>query len=126
MSYLAAFRVTIESIEDACLVRVAGELDATRAADLRTHLRDARRAANTTLVDVADVSFIDSTGLRALLDETRVGSSSGHATFITRPSSVVRRLIEITGSGDRLAVVPGSRDLSRLHSVVDGRVGGCA
>ena len=105
MSYLAAFRVTVESIEDATVLRVAGEIDANTADRLRTHLDDAQRAGDTTLLDLANVEFIDSVGLRVLLKATENVDRDG-AFFIVRPSRVVRRLLEITRTADRLAVVP--------------------
>jgi hypothetical protein len=57
---MAAFRVTFEAIEDACLLRVGGRIDSSKAAELRQHLRNARLEGDTTLVDLAKVSFIDS------------------------------------------------------------------
>jgi hypothetical protein len=45
-----------------------------------------------------------------LLEESDAATSAGDAIFIVRPSGVVRRLIEITDSADRLAVVPASRE----------------
>jgi anti-sigma B factor antagonist len=118
MSSLSAFRVVVESLEDACLLRVGGDIDASSAGDLRMHLRSAHRGANTTLLDLANVSFIDSAGLRVLLDESAAAAETGHVIFIVRPSAVVRRLIDITDSSGGLAVVPATRDLSLLHGHV--------
>jgi anti-sigma B factor antagonist len=115
VSYLSAFRVVVESVEDACLLRVGGELDAASAPDLSMHLRGASRDAGTTLVDLANVSFIDSAGLRVLLDESAAAAEIGHVVFVVRPSAVVRRLIHVTGSSGGLAVVPPSGDLSLLR-----------
>ena len=106
MSYLAAFRVTVEPIEDATLIRVVGEIDATTAERLRTHLDDARHHGEITLLDLAEVRFIDSVGLRVLLEATEKVNSGDWALFIVRPSRVVRRLLEITDTADRLPVVP--------------------
>jgi stage II sporulation protein AA (anti-sigma F factor antagonist) len=120
MSYLSAFRVVVESVEDACLLRVGGEIDANSAGDLRNHLRGACRSTNTVLVDLANVSFIDSAGLKALFDESEIANELGNVIFVVRPSSVVRRLIDITDSSARLAVIPASRDLSLLHGHANG------
>lgn len=77
--------------------------------------RDARLEGHTTLVDLANVSFIDLAGLRALLEESEAATNAGDALFIVRPSGVVRRMIEITDTADRLAVVPASNEISLLH-----------
>jgi anti-anti-sigma factor len=62
-------------------------------------------------VDLANVSFIDSAGLRALLEESEAATNAGYALFIVRPSGAVRGLIDIA---DRIAVVPASTT-SRCH-----------
>jgi anti-sigma B factor antagonist len=108
VSYLAAFRVTVESIEDATLIRVVGEIDATTADQLCMRLDDARQSGETTLLDLAEVRFIDSVGLRVLLEATEKVNRDDWALFIVRPSRVVRRLLEITDTADRLPVVPAA------------------
>lgn len=122
MSYLSAFRVSIESVEEACLVRVRGELDRSRAEDLADHLRKAREVGSTTLVDLHGVSFIDSFGVQTLLHETDAAAALGRATFIVRPSPVVRRLLALFEGDDRLVVVPANDDLSLLRARRSRRV----
>jgi anti-sigma B factor antagonist len=106
LSHLAAFRVTVEPIEDATLIRVVGEIDATTADQLCTHLDDARQSGETTLLDLAEVRFIDSVGLRVLLEATEKINRDDWALFIVRPSREVLRLLEITDTANRLPVVP--------------------
>jgi anti-anti-sigma factor len=108
MSYLAAFGVTFEAIEDACLLRVGGQIDSSKTVQFCNHLRNARLEGYTTLVDPANVGFIDSAGFRALLEESEAATNAGDALFIVRPCGAVRRMIEITDTADRLAVVPAS------------------
>jgi anti-sigma B factor antagonist len=109
MSRLATFRVTVESVEDAVLVRAVGEVDASTAGRLRQTLEDARRDCATTLLDLAGVSFIDSAGLHVLLDASGQVDAASWALFIVRPSPVVQRLVEITETADRLPLVPPAR-----------------
>jgi anti-anti-sigma factor len=108
LSYLAAFRVTIESVEDASLVRVGGDLDKSTAPELRRHLRAVRLSSGTTLLDLANVSFIDSVGVGVLLAENEATLAAGGAMFVLRPSQPVRRLIALMGCADQLAVIPAS------------------
>jgi len=98
-------RITVEAVEEARLVRVAGELDASTAEDLRAHVGAARDERTTLLLDLADVKFIDSSGLRVLLDASRAAANTGWSFFIVRPSSMVQRLITLTGSASELALV---------------------
>jgi anti-anti-sigma factor len=105
MSSFAALRITIEPVEDASLVRVAGEIDFGNASNLRRHLDAARSDGGTTLLDLARVSFIDSAGLDVLLEASRAVDADRWAFFIVRPSPAVRRIVEITGTRERLALV---------------------
>jgi anti-sigma B factor antagonist len=98
-------RITVEAVEEARLVRVAGELDVSTAEELRRHVRAARDERATLLLDLADVKFIDSSGLGVLLDASRVAAETGWPFFIVRPSSRVQRLIALTGTATQLALV---------------------
>jgi anti-anti-sigma factor len=50
------------------------------------------------IVDLRDLSFIDSTGLRALLDATSRAANDGHRLAIVGAPDPARRLFEITGT----------------------------
>jgi anti-anti-sigma factor len=97
-------RVTVEPLEEARLIRAVGELDMGSAPALRHALDAARDEAVTALLDMAEVTFIDSTGLHLLLDASR--SANGNwSFFIVRPSPAVQRLIDLTRTRELLAVV---------------------
>ena len=98
-------RVTVEPLENARLIRAAGELDMSSAPALRHELDVARDEAVTALLDMAEVTFIDSTGLHLLLDASRSGDGTDWSFFIVRPSAAVQRLIDVSGTGDLLALV---------------------
>ena len=98
-------RMTVEAVEQARLVRVAGELDASTAGALRRRVRAARSAGSTLLLDLAEVDFIDSTGLRVLLDASRAAANTGWPFFIVRPSTTVERLITLTDTASALPIV---------------------
>jgi anti-sigma B factor antagonist len=98
-------RITIEPLEDARLIRTAGELDMSSAPALRHELEAARDEAVTTLLDMADVTCIDSTGLHLLLDGSRGADRTDWSFFIVRPSAAVQRLIDVTCTRHLLALV---------------------
>lgn len=101
-------RVTVERVEDARLIRAAGELDMSSAPALRLELEAARIEAVTALLDMAEVTFIDSTGLHLLLDASRSADGNDWSFFIVRPSKPVQRLIDVSGTRDLLALVEPS------------------
>ena len=102
MSSLAVFRVAIEPLDEACLIRASGELDRSTADRLSSALDAARADGVTTLLDLSAVSFIDSAGLRVLLCSARAVDAHHGAWFIVRASRVVRRLVEVSGTTSRL------------------------
>jgi anti-anti-sigma factor len=48
---------------------------------------------------------MDSAGLEVLLDASKAVDSELWPFFIVRPSAAVRRLVDATGTADRLALV---------------------
>jgi anti-sigma B factor antagonist len=82
---------------EALVVRLAGELDLYNAPALRTALLDcvAREPARL-VVDLGEVTFIDSTALGALIEaRSRLGSKDGFV--LAAPGLETRRALEISG-----------------------------
>jgi anti-anti-sigma factor len=98
-------RVTVEALEDARLIRAAGEVDVCTVAKLRRELDAARDEGSTALLDLSDVTFMDSTGLHLLLQASRESAETDWAFFILRPSDVVQRLIQVSRTADLLTLV---------------------
>jgi len=98
-------RITVEPLDDAWLIRATGEIDLSTIAALRREIDAARHAAPATLLDLAGVTFIDSTGLHLLLEASRDSARSDWGFFIVRPSRAVQRLIEVSQTGDLLTLV---------------------
>jgi anti-sigma B factor antagonist len=109
MSY-ALLRVTAEPLEDEIIVRASGQIDLSTVDLLARELATAREAADRVLLDLSGVTFIDSNGLRLLLEASHGSASSDHGFFAVRPSEAVRRLIKVSGTADLLTVVDPSAD----------------
>lgn len=97
-------RVTAEPLEDARLVRAAGEIDVSTIPALRSELERARHDGGTVLLDLSDITFMDSSGLHLLLELSQSSAVSDWAFFVVRPSKVVQRLIEVSDAADRLSM----------------------
>jgi anti-anti-sigma factor len=104
------FHVTAEPFEDGIIVRATGEIDVTTVDVLRRELGRAREEATTVLLDLSGVTFIDSTGLHLLLEASHSSALSDWGFFVTRPSRVVQRLIEVSGTADLLKIVDPSAE----------------
>lgn len=92
-------------MEDARLVRTTGEIDFSTVAALKREVDAAREQDATVLLDMSGVTFIDSSGLHFLLEASQRSAVSDWAFFVVQPSEVVRRLIEVSGTADRLTMV---------------------
>lgn len=81
---------------------VAGELDLATAPELHDHLETyAAEQAEITVIDLTAVTFIDSSGIHALLQA--VERDGGRVRII--PSARCLRLFEIAGIRDRLPLL---------------------
>ncbi len=78
-------------------VALSGEIDAGSAPDLSSRLDGLLAADNDIRVDLADVTFIDSSGLRVLIELQRRASAAERRLLLRAPSKSVTRLLEVTG-----------------------------
>jgi anti-sigma B factor antagonist len=88
------------------VLSVSGELDIATAPELCARL-DASRSTRRPrmLVDLTDVDFCDSTGLRALLGAaSEVRAHGGRFAIVCAPSGGVARLLDVVGASEWMAI----------------------
>lgn len=91
--------LSIESSDSG--IRATGEIDAHTAPTLAAALE----AAGTDVrLDLSAVAFVDSSGLRVLIDAHQRLVETGGALTIVSPSEPVMRLFEISGVRDYLSI----------------------
>lgn len=78
-------------------VAATGELDAASATVLREALTGAREQGDPVVLDLAGVTFIDSSGLRVIVSEHQAASDADRSLRIVGASDRVRRIFEMTG-----------------------------
>ncbi len=102
--YKSKFRVVVSEHAAGTVVVPVGELDLDTAPELEAALA---AQSGPVVVDLRELSFIDLTGLRLLLEaDARSRQDGMYLRFI--PGRMVRRLLEIAELPDRLAYVePG-------------------
>ena len=76
---------------------VYGELDIATAPELVELLARLRHHNHAVTVDLAEVTFMDSTGLTTLMDAHLQAQQAGWAFAVRRPSPAVRRVFELAG-----------------------------
>ena len=79
---------------------VSGEIDAHTAPLLAEAL--ATLPAGLVTIDVAGVSFMDSSGLRVLMEAAVRAREAGGDLVVARPTAGIVRLVEISGLGEQL------------------------
>jgi anti-sigma B factor antagonist len=90
------------------LVRVAGEVDMANAADLQTYLSSVAGTSGLVALDLSSVTFIDSTGLTALIQTYKLVQPGG-SFLLLAPSPEVSRVLEVTGL-DRLFRISSTKE----------------
>jgi anti-sigma B factor antagonist len=91
--------------DDGIIVTVGGEVDVCMQGLLQQALlRIMREHGARLLLDVAGVSFMDCAGLRVLLTTQRRAGLRGGFLRLIAVSRAVRRIIELTGAYEALAV----------------------
>jgi anti-anti-sigma factor len=99
-------QVEVHSEPDRIVLRLLGELDLASAPLLQGAIERAEADAATQIVlDLDDLAFIDSTGLRIILAAHERFQERGQMLALTRGSQQVQRLMSITRVGEHLRII---------------------
>jgi anti-anti-sigma factor len=79
-------------------VRVTGDLDSATSEDLRVALAEQQANAAHVVLDLSRLRFVDSTGLRVLVDAARSSGNGWTVELIDDLPAHLRRLMGITGT----------------------------
>ncbi len=101
MAELMTLDVSTESGRD--VMRVKGEIDLSTAPVLEARLGELEHA-DALVLDLSDVTFIDSTGLRVILAADTQRREREQTLPIVAPDGPVLRLFQLTGVDVRLAL----------------------
>lgn len=105
---LPSFALGIDEAEGCVTFTPRGELDLATVPEMEGKVLDAvRSAAAPVIVDLRELTFMDSTGVRTIVAAHQLAEESGCELRVVRPSreSPVARVIEISGIGDALGLV---------------------
>ncbi len=90
------FSITARHLPGVHVVALHGELDVASVDGLAEALVEV--AGSTLVVDLADLTFMDSTGIGALVvARNRVLASGQGQLVLTKPTAIVRKALEIVG-----------------------------
>jgi len=100
--------VTQTAADGPVLVVVAGELDLVSSSAFTRAVTDLQQSLPAQVViDLAGLSFVDSSGVNALVQAVRSIEADGGGAVLAAPSPPTRRVLEITRAGE---IVPIAAD----------------
>ena len=93
------FGTRVEEHDGVAVMALSGELDKATVPILRKTLAPFEgNGVSTIVLDLRDLTFIDSSGLLAFLEARRRAMSNGHRLLLSGASPAARRLFELTGT----------------------------
>jgi anti-anti-sigma factor len=102
-----SFDSEVRRSNDHALITLVGELDTSTAGTLYEQLAQlAAEGVRHIALNLAELTFIDSTGISVVVTEHKRAESMGGELIILSPCPRVRRVFELTGLGDYLNLRP--------------------
>ncbi len=91
--------------EDAACVHLAGELDLSTAAELERTLRQAQARAPVVVLDLRELTFIDSSGLHVIVNANARAIRADGRLIVVRGARQLDRLLTVIGLCELLEIV---------------------
>jgi anti-anti-sigma factor len=101
---LPSFELTVQRYESVATVVVSGELDLATVPRLSAAVAE-HGEAKMLVLDMTATTFIDSTGVRALLQADRHSARSGSRLVVLAGDGAVRRVLELCELDGHLTIV---------------------
>jgi anti-sigma B factor antagonist len=102
----APFRCEISRDGRAARLRVLGALDLATVSSLAAEVAELRDAGLRRLVlDLSGLKFMDSTGLRCILDMDAAARQDGFSVALVRGPRAVQRVFDVTGTAAHLRFI---------------------
>jgi anti-anti-sigma factor len=106
------FSVHSSPLSGGTMLVLCGELDLKTASIAEEALADAEQSHDLIALDLRQLSFMDSTGLRLIVVAQHRARELGHRLVIVEGSPWVQRLFEVTGLDEWLDVRSDPSDLT--------------
>jgi anti-anti-sigma factor len=99
------FEVLVEHTVPALLVSPQGEIDLATVDLVRAAIASGHQPGQTLVVDLRAVGFMDTSGLRLVLELTERAARDGFSLRVVRGPSAVQRVFEVSGLAPKLPFV---------------------
>ncbi len=105
-------------------VHLAGELDLSTLPALRHTLREAQLGASIVSIDLQELTFIDCSALKVILEADGVAQRAGNRLILVRGAGQVDRVLKLTGILEQLEVVePQMAETPKETTLHHARIG---
>jgi anti-anti-sigma factor len=106
------FRIETARTESGTTIKLGGELDNATCDELIAAFEQIVRAGapGALVLDLAELSFVDSAGMRAIIVIEQVAGERGVTLRIRPAAGFVTDLLQMTGVGERVALSPSAGD----------------
>jgi anti-sigma B factor antagonist len=101
LNFDVSIRTSVDGVPGACVVVMTGELDLAAVPLIENAIEQGVAGHGRVVLDLGGVTFIDSTGLRSMIECRR---RHGDAVQVGPRNPTVDRVIEIGGVGDVLGI----------------------
>ena len=105
MQYPPDFSVTRHRAGDHVMVVAVGEIDLATVDALQAEMDAAAGETSHVVLDLREVSFIDSAGVRLVLHNVRALEAAGSALSVVRGPAEVRRVFDLVGLDGRVTLL---------------------
>ena len=99
---MSQFEITTSDAAGHLVVALAGECDLAAREALTSALLDAVKVADTVYVDLADLRFLDSSGLHGLIEGYHAAAARGGGLYVVNAAGVVAQVLDLTGVAELL------------------------
>jgi anti-anti-sigma factor len=106
------FEVRADPRDGAVVVVASGEIDLSSSPELRAALRDPSARADTVVLDLRDVTFMDSSGLGVIVGQHKRAREEGFRFGVAIDGAPgVERILELSGLTTVLSLIDPSDEL---------------
>jgi anti-sigma B factor antagonist len=99
------FEIDVQEREGSVLVRLSGEIDLAAVEAIETELLPLEKRFPTVILDLRGVTFLDSTGLRAIVSADARARKNGSELKIVRGPEQVQKILYLSGLDKILPLV---------------------
>jgi anti-anti-sigma factor len=104
---MGRFEARTSAEPDRLVVSLAGECDLAVRDELTSALLAAVGSAETVVVDLSELAFLDSSGLHGLIMAYHAAERSRRRLYVVNPAGPVAALLAVTGIADLLSPPAG-------------------